>query len=103
MVADADLQVWLDMQASTRQTVIVPYVQSARNMRVSYRMNVIQRSDAGTSRTSQEGQVSANASTPTPLARVTLGRQQNGDCRVEVTLREGQNDVGTYHFGCEAQ
>ena len=103
MAVDADIQVWLDMQANTRQTVIVPYVQSARDIRVNFRMNVTQNSDSGTSRSSQEGEISASAATPTPLARVTLGRQQGGECRVEVVLREGQQNVGTYHFSCETQ
>jgi hypothetical protein len=102
MVADADLQVWLDRQANGGQTVVVPYVKSMRDVQVNFRMDVIQQGSAGTSRISQQGLVNAAAAMPTALARVALGTQKDGECSVELSLREGEKKVGSYHFSCSA-
>lgn len=100
MIADTDLQVWLDTQANTSQRMLVPYVKSVRDIQVTYRMDVIQRGGAGTSRISQQGKVDAIAAQPTALGRVALGLQNVGECRVEITLRENQKDLGVYNFDC---
>ena len=102
MVADADIQVWLDTQAIAGQMIVVPYVRSARDMQVNFRMDVIQQGGGGSSRISQQGLTSAIAATPTMLARVTLGMQKDGECRVELSLHEGEKKVGTYQFSCSA-
>lgn len=100
MIADTDLQVWLDAQANTSQTIVVPYVKSAKDVQLNFRMDVIQHSGAGTSRISQQGRVNAPAAQPTPLGRVALGVQKDGECRVELTLNSGDQRLGAYHFEC---
>lgn len=100
MIADANLQVWLDTQASMGQTVMVPYVKSVTDLRMNYRLDVIQRSAGGTSRISQQGTVNAAAAKPTPLGRVALGVQKGGECRVELKLSEGGKELGAYQFDC---
>lgn len=100
MVADADLQVWLDTQISAGQTVLIPYVQSVKERQVSYRMDLIQRGGAGTSRISQQGKVNAAAAKPTPLARVALGLHREDECQIELMLEEDKKELGTYRFDC---
>jgi hypothetical protein len=100
MVADANLQVWLDTQANTGQTLLVSYVRSAKDMHIGYRMEVIQRGGAGTSRISQQGQVKAVAEAPTSLGRVALGMQKNAECRIELVLTENGAELGVYRFDC---
>jgi hypothetical protein len=100
MVADADIQVWLDAQASVGQTIVVPYVKSVKDVHVVFRMDVIQRGGGNTSRISQQGSVNAVAATPVALAHVALGTQKNGECMVELSVREGEKQAVTYHFSC---
>lgn len=100
MVADANLQVWLDTQASTGQTLVVPYVKSEKDRQIGYRMEVIQRGGAGTSRISQQGQVKAVAAAPTSLGRVAFGMWQGGECRIELVLTENGAQLGVYRFDC---
>lgn len=99
MAPDADLQVWLDTQAAAGRVAVVPYVRSVIDMRINYRMDVVQQSAAGTSRISQQGRVSTEADEPTALARVTL-TPKDGKCHIEITLREGGKEVGAYRFDC---
>lgn len=103
MVADADLQVWLDTQINVGQMVIIPYVKTVKDVLVDFRMNVIQKGAVGTSRITQEGRINAVAAKPTPLARLALGAQKNGECSVELVLREGEGDSRTYEFDCTAK
>lgn len=100
MMADADLQVWLDTQPVANQIVMIPYVKSARAMRVQYRLEVVQRSGASTSRISQQGQVDAVAAQPMKLVHIAVGAQAGGECRVEVVLSNGNRDIGSYRFDC---
>ncbi|HJV84716.1 MAG TPA: curli-like amyloid fiber formation chaperone CsgH [Noviherbaspirillum sp.] len=100
MVADANLQVWLDTQANVGQTLLVPYVKSVTERQISFRLDVIQRGGSGTSRVSQHGVVKAAAEAPTSLGRVALGVQKNAQCSIELQLKEDGRDLGVYHFEC---
>ncbi len=100
MIADANLQVWLDAQPHAGQTVLVPYVKSVTELQLNYRVDVIQSGAAGTSRVSQQGRVTAAAAQPTPLGRVALGRQKGATCSVELTLGETDRQLGSYRFDC---
>jgi hypothetical protein len=102
MIADADLQVWLDTQPGANQTVMVPYVKSVKDVRINYRMEVVQQSRSGTSRINQQGQVTAAAARPTAVGRVAVGLQQGGECWIELVLRNDANtgEIGRYRFDC---
>jgi len=100
MIADVNLQVWLDAQPRAGQTVMIPYVKSSADRRLTYRLDVTQRSVAGTSRVSQQGQVSAHARQPTALGRVALSGPSAAKCSVELRLREDGKIIGEYHFDC---
>lgn len=102
MVADADLQVWLDTQPGAHQTVMIPYVKSARDMRINYRIELVQQSGGSTSRINQQGKVFAIAAQPTPIGSYAVGWQQGGVCRIELVLHNdaGTGDLGSYRFDC---
>lgn len=103
MVADTDLQVWLDSRAVAAQVVMIPYVRSARDTQIIYSMNVIQNKGGNTARISQKGKVSAAAAADTALTRVALSMQKEGECRVELVVSEEGKDAATYHFDCAPQ
>lgn len=100
MVADTNLQVWLDSQPNAGQLIIIPYVKTAREMQLHYRLNLIQSSNSGNSRISQGGTVKVSAASATPLSRVVIAPNKDGGCKIEVTLREGEQEVGNYRFDC---
>jgi hypothetical protein len=100
MIADADLQVWLDAQPQAQQIVMVPYVKSVKDIQMSYQVDLVQKSGAGTSRVSQKGKVNVTASQPAALGRVTVGIQKEGECRIEIALNENNTELGTYRFDC---
>lgn len=103
MAMDANMQVWLDTQHNVGQILVIPYVKTIKDGLVDYRMNVLQKGAAGTSRITQEGRVNAVASQPTPLARFALTRQKNGECHLELTLQEAAGNSQTYQFDCSPQ
>jgi hypothetical protein len=100
MIADANLQVWLDTQVAAGQTLVVPYVKSIKDMQIGYRMEVVQRSGSSNSRISQQGRVDAAAGQPASLGRVILNVQRGGECRIELALHEGRVELGIYRFDC---
>ncbi len=100
MIADANLQVWLDTQVAAGQTLVVPYVKSIKDMQIGYRMEVVQRSGSSNSRISQQGRVDAAAGQPASLGRVILNVQRGGECRIELALHEGRVELGIYQFDC---
>ena len=100
MIGDSDIQVWLDSQPNAGQLIMVPYLKSAREMQVSYRLTVIQSGKSGNSTISQGGTVRTSAASATPLSRVVIAPNKEGECRIEVTLREGEQALGNYRFDC---
>jgi hypothetical protein len=101
VIADADIQVWLDAQFNAGQTVVVPYVKSARDLRIHYSMSVIKKGSSGSSRVSQQGDVMAVAAEAIALSRLVLGLQKEDDCRVELTLQDRGQELGVYQFDCQ--
>jgi outer membrane usher protein FimD/PapC len=102
MIADADLQVWLDTQSTASQTVMIPYVKSVNDIEINYRMELVQQAGGSTSRVSQQGQMAAAAAQPTAVARIAVGQQKGGECRIELVLRNNSNnkELGIYRFEC---
>jgi hypothetical protein len=100
MIANADLQVWLDSQPNAGQTIVIPYVRSAKDMTASFRIGVVQSAKSGVTRISQAGSVRVLAAQPTALSRLSLGPNKRGDCTIEVVLREGDQELGIYRFDC---
>ncbi len=100
MLADTDIQVWLDSQPSAAQTVVIPYVKTITDRQLNYRLIVIQIGKSGTSRISQGGTINADAAQPIALSRLSLGLKKEDACSIEVTLREDEQKVGNYRFDC---
>lgn len=100
MIGDSDLEVWLDQQPNAARTVIVPYVKSIKEMKLKYRLKVVQVSNAGTSQISQGGVVNVDAAKPTSLSTLSLTRTDTGECSIDLILTEGEHEVGRYHFEC---
>lgn len=100
MNANVDLQVWLETNADTRPSIVTPYVQSAEDAHIHYRLYAIKKGKSGMSSVSQSGTVNVPAQKPTPLSRMSLSMGQTDACQIELILAKGGVPAGTYHFDC---
>lgn len=100
MIADANLQVWLETDASTRPPMVTPYVQASQAQRIDYQLYAIKKGSSGTSRVSQSGTVQALPKTPTALSSLSLSAGKKDACQIELILAKGGIPIGTYHFEC---
>jgi|SRR5690606_22369706 len=104
MNADADIQVWLETIARTQPSVIVPYVQSAQNGYLRYKMRAIKRGPQGRSVISQGGIIEMIAGTPVALGRMAISRSAEDDCQIELTIQKGgatgPEGSQAYQFSC---
>ena len=101
MAADnADLQVWFESEAETGRVLLVPYVRAARDIHGSYRLRVVRSGPGGHSRISQSGTIDTTAFRPQALSRLTLDVRKEDQCRIELTLKQGDEVLGTYDFDC---
>lgn len=100
MIADTNLQVWLETDANTRPAMIIPYVQSEKNRSIHYRLYAIKDGRSGTSRVSQSGTIRVLAKQPTAISRMSISTNKSDSCRIELILAEGGFPVGKYSFDC---
>lgn len=101
LMQDTDIQVWLATQASAGQVQMVPYVTSRVGRKLSYRIDVIRQGGHGNrTQISQSGRIELSAATPTELSQLALGSSDDTQCRVDIVLREGVREVGSFHFDC---
>lgn len=100
MVADMDLQVWLETVANTRPSVVIPYVRSAEGGDLRYRLTAVRQGRDGSSLISQSGGVRLQAGAPTALTRFSLSIGNDDDCHIELLLIANGVASGTYRFDC---
>lgn len=100
MVADSDVQVWLDMLERVRPGMVVPYVQSEQNQALRYRVRVVQEGHDGKVVIGQSGAVSVLANTPTALSRFSVTRKPDTQCEIEIILTDKQMRQTRYRFEC---
>ncbi|TCT10432.1 curli-like amyloid fiber formation chaperone CsgH [Paralcaligenes ureilyticus] len=100
MVADTNLQVWLETNANTTPSIVVPYVQSSEEKKIHYELHAIKKGRAGTSEVSQSGIVRVLAKMPTALSGMALSASKDDTCQIVLILAEGGVPVGNYHFDC---
>lgn len=100
MIADSDIQVWLEAQTQSRPSVIVPYVQSTVDKSVAYRVRVTKENNSGRSEISQGGTIFMMATKPTPLGKMSLSIGDADVCEIELTLTETGKASDKYRFDC---
>jgi hypothetical protein len=100
VIADTNLHVWFDVNSNNGQTLIVPYVTSAHDVRLRYELKVLNSGEAGSSNISQEGTLSVPAGKPKAVSSVQVTPQVGGKCEVDLTLGDGDQQAGQYSFDC---
>ncbi len=100
MMADADVQVWLDAANSTRPGAVIPYVVSEQPRDVRYRLRAVQAGTQGRAVIGQTGAVRLSANVPTALSTLSISRHAGDHCEIEVTLSGADMPQRRYVFEC---
>lgn len=95
-----DMQVWLDAETHGGQTIVVPYVRSATDRDMRYRLEVSRHGAGGTSHVSQGGSVHAAAEKPVALSRTSIAVRPDDTCTLKIVLSEKGAAIGIYRFDC---
>jgi hypothetical protein len=103
MIADANFHVWLEVNTTTRPSIVVPYVQSNQDKRIHYRLSATKSGRSGTSDVSQSGTVNVQAKRPTALSEMSISASKSDTCQIDLTLAERGVTLGSYHFDCPRQ
>jgi hypothetical protein len=100
MIADVQMQVWLDTLPGSVPAVVVPYVRTDRDSRLAYRIQLVKAGPSGSSSIVQSGAVNAAAGTPRELSKVSVASQPGGACHIEIEMRESANERRVFRFDC---
>lgn len=103
LIADSNPSVWFDANSNQSQVVVVPYVEWAREARLEYQLNVVNTGRTGTSNVSQGGTISVSPGRIQAVSTVQVAPQVGGRCEVDLTLREGDKEIGRYSYDCTAK
>lgn len=85
------------------QTLVAPYISSAREVGPQYDLRLLNTGQAGTSSMSQSGSASMEAGEPKRVSSKQVTPHPDGKCEVELTLHEGRLLVGQYFLYCSAK
>ncbi|MCI2808748.1 curli-like amyloid fiber formation chaperone CsgH [Eoetvoesiella caeni] len=100
MAADLNLQVWLETGSNTHPNVIIPYVQTPESRTLQYSLHTVKSGKQGRTEMRQAGTVTAQANVATPLVRMSITRQSQDSCHIEIVISDGQVLKKTYSFEC---
>lgn len=100
MLADSNLQFWLDTQQQAAETQVVVYARSTRDTELGYHLEVVRHGRNGQSSVRQGGQRILVAGQALALSRLAINIQAGDDCRIELTTREGEAAPIVHRFDC---
>ncbi|MGB6104715.1 MAG: curli-like amyloid fiber formation chaperone CsgH [Pusillimonas sp.] len=100
MNADTDIQVWLEAFSRPPPGIIIPYVKTARDRTLRYRVLAVKDGAAGRATFSQSGIVDLRAGVPAALGRLSVNHGPRDECHIALTLSEPGANVLNYHFAC---
>ncbi len=100
MIADSDVQVWLDTVARTQPPVVVPYVVSDSPRSVRYRIRAIRTGSAGRSIIGQTGALVLSADVPAALSTLSMSGAPGENCQIEVLITSGGMQERRFVFEC---
>ncbi|GIZ52993.1 curli-like amyloid fiber formation chaperone CsgH [Noviherbaspirillum aridicola] len=94
----AGVEVWIETQREGAQVIIAPFARSLLDRQVTFRLHASCRSGSSRSSVAQQGQIRLAAGRGTALARMSLGGAGCTECKLEIALRSGDEDVGVHRF-----
>lgn len=100
MNADTNIQVWLETAAQSPPGIIIPYVRTAEDEKLHYQVRAVRTGPSGRSTLSQGGVIQTRAGIAAALGSMSVSRQPNDECKVDVVLSEHNTGYRNYHFAC---
>lgn len=100
MMADMQMNVWLDTLRGAGAPVVVPYVQTDQDAQLRWRMSVVKKGASGQSRIHQSGTLVAAAGRPQEMSRMSVAVAPGDECAIEIEMLERGQVRGRYRFDC---
>ena len=100
MNVDTNIQVWLETVAQTPPGIIVPYVRTVKDETLRYQVRAVRTGPSGRSTLTQGGTIQTRGGIAAALGRMSVSRQPNDDCNIDVVLSEDNAGDRNYHFAC---
>lgn len=92
-----DIDVWLNAERTAELVKVIPYVRTAEEMKVDYRIELLRK---GTT-IRQSGSVQASATAPAKMGAMTVNANSPvGTCSIVIVLQSGGENLGEYRFDC---
>lgn len=96
-----DIDVWLDTERLARQVKVIPYVRTAEEMKVDYRIELVRGGATGSTRIAQSGAVTSSPAKPAAMGQMSVDTHPtNGKCHISISLRSRGESLGDYSFDC---
>lgn len=96
-----DIDVWLDTERVARQVRVIPYVRTAEEMRVDYRIELVRDGGGGSTRIAQSGAVTSSPAKPAAMGQMSVdAHPANGKCHISISLTSKGESLGEYNFDC---
>ena len=99
MVVDGNIQVWLETD-KLKGSLITPYIRSAVQQTIQYRVRASKEGRHGRSEITQSGTVTTEAEQPVALGTIGMSVAPADACRIELSLAEGGVLFATYVLPC---
>jgi curli production protein len=96
----AAIDLWLDWQLQSQPAIVVPYVKSASETALRYRVVLKKAGRSGQASIAQGGTLELRAGVAAPLSRISIDRSPGDGCRVEVTLLPSNAASQVRRFDC---
>ena len=101
MMADTDIQVWLETEARTHPPQVVPYVQSDKTADIRYTIGVLAQGKSGRTRMSQGGRLALEPGQPKALGKISLSLDPAQECTISIAINQNGAPAREYEFSCE--
>lgn len=100
MLIDNNMELWLETQSLSGQTVIVAFVKSPKAEQLQYQFQVALKTLSGRSNSKQGGTLELAASQATALGRLQLHMRPEDSCTINISLENDSVLIGNYAFKC---
>lgn len=96
-----DIDVWLDTERVAQQVKVIPYVRTAEEMMVNYRIELVRDGGSGSTRITQSGAVTSSPAKPAAMGQMSVdAHPAKGKCQISIVLRSKGESLGNYNFDC---
>ena len=100
MLADSDIQAWLDLTATPGMAIIAPALRSATPRNLDYAITINKTGAGGTSLIKQSGKKQVDAGATVYLSTTSLSLRDGEQCNLTMVIQEDGVVVYRNEFSC---